>query len=108
MTTNTTVQIIGLDNKSYTLEETKAPDGYNLASDTTIASAASSDGKHLVRVDETISEDSTGDITVVNRAGASLPTTGGIGTTIFYALGAILVIGAGVALIVRRRMNSER
>ena len=113
MTTYTTVEITGLDNKSYTLKETKAPDGYNLAADTTIYATTASieEGKNvLTRVDSTAAytNSSSGKVTVVNKAGATLPTTGGIGTTIFYALGAILVIGAGVALIVRRRMNSER
>lgn len=105
MTENTTVYITGLDNETYTLKEIKAPDGYNLAADTTIGSTSSSEANQVVAVNA----DSYGDgVTVVNNSGATLPTTGGIGTTIFYALGAILVIGAGVALIVRRRMNSER
>ena len=42
---------------------------------------------------------------IVNKAGAELPETGGIGTTIFYMIGTILVLGAGVLLITRRRMN---
>jgi len=43
---------------------------------------------------------------VVNRKGTELPSTGGIGTTIFYVVGAILVLGAGVVLITRRRMDA--
>ena len=43
---------------------------------------------------------------VVNRQGTELPSTGGIGTTIFYVIGAILVIGAGVVLITKRRMDA--
>ena len=43
---------------------------------------------------------------VVNLKGTELPSTGGIGTTIFYVVGAILVIGAGVILITRRRMDA--
>ena len=46
-------------------------------------------------------------VEVVNNAGAELPSTGGIGTTIFYIIGAILVIGAGVVLVTRRRMNAR-
>ena len=42
---------------------------------------------------------------ITNRQGTELPSTGGIGTTIFYVVGAILVIGAGVILITRRRMD---
>lgn len=44
---------------------------------------------------------------VVNQAGTELPTTGGIGTTMFYVIGAVLVVGAGVILISRRRMGAR-
>ena len=43
---------------------------------------------------------------LLNTTGTALPSTGGIGTTIFYVVGAILVIGAGVILITRRRMDA--
>lgn len=111
MTSTGTVEIKGLDNKKYTLKEIKAPEGYNTAANTTIYPSGSDEsGNKLVKADAEYGTDAgaAGKVTVVNKAGATLPTTGGIGTTIFYALGAILVIGAGVALIVRRRMNSER
>ena len=44
---------------------------------------------------------------IINKAGRELPSTGGIGTTIFYVIGGILVIGAGVVLITRRRMSGN-
>jgi fimbrial isopeptide formation D2 family protein/LPXTG-motif cell wall-anchored protein len=44
---------------------------------------------------------------VINNKGTILPSTGGIGTTLFYVIGAILVIGAGVLLVTRRRMNAN-
>ena len=89
---NGSVTIYGLDAEDYTLTETKAPDGYNLLDE-----------------DETLTvkADNTGEITVVNEAGSLLPSTGGMGTTILYAVGAVLVIGAGIALIVRRRNHHE-
>ena len=43
---------------------------------------------------------------VVNKAGSILPSTGGMGTTLLYIIGAILVVGAGVLLVARRRMHS--
>ncbi|MCI6711797.1 MAG: LPXTG cell wall anchor domain-containing protein, partial [Firmicutes bacterium] len=46
--------------------------------------------------------------TVENYSGTELPETGGIGTTIFYLIGAILVIGAGVVFVTRRRMHSDK
>lgn len=46
-------------------------------------------------------------IAVENNTGAELPSTGGMGTTIFYIIGAILVVGAGIVLVTRRRMNVQ-
>ena len=45
---------------------------------------------------------------VVNQKGATLPETGGIGTTIFYVLGTILVLGAGILLITKKRMSADK
>ena len=79
--------VYGLDKDStYFLEETKAPEGYN-----------------LLEEEKEVNLSSTTSIDVVNKAGSVLPSTGGMGTTIFYALGAVLVIGAGVVLATRRR-----
>lgn len=96
--TDATAKIIGLDNASYTLKEVVVPKGYNKAADQAVSG--------LSRVDA--EETSTTTFTITNLKGAELPSTGGMGTTIFYVVGAVLVIGAGVVLIARRRMNSER
>lgn len=102
MTTNTTITVKGLDNSwTYTLKETKVPDGYNQAEDITVQ------GSSLTKVDDEIAKLTLHKETVVNKKGAVLPSTGGIGTTIFYIIGAILVIGAGVVLVTRRRMNAQ-
>ena len=42
-----------------------------------------------------------------NVKGTELPSTGGMGTTLFYIIGAVLVLGAGVVLVTRRRMNTQ-
>lgn len=47
-------------------------------------------------------------LTVDNKKGAIVPETGGIGTTIFYVLGSVLLIGAGIFLIVRKRMAASK
>ena len=45
---------------------------------------------------------------VVNKSGSLLPETGGIGTTIFYIVGVVLVLGAGVLLVTKKRMNADK
>lgn len=101
------INFVGLDSGSYKLEEVKAPQGYNALTapiDFTI-SGTSSNSKGQVSY-KLNNEDATGCINVLNNAGTTLPGTGGIGTTIFYVLGSILVIGAVVLLITKKRMSA--
>ena len=44
-------------------------------------------------------------VVVVNKAGTELPSTGGMGTTVFYVLGTVLVLGAVVLLVTKKRMS---
>ena len=97
---NSTTEIQGLDNQAYTLTEIEAPKGYNLLTET--VPVATTD---LTKADETIP--AAKKISVINEQGSVLPSTGGIGTTIFYVIGAVLVIGAAVLLITKRRMSAE-
>ncbi len=116
VTTTTTIEagdvsIIGLHEGTYYLVETKAPEGYNmLTSDVVITITATFDATGEV-TGETITVDGTTisgtDVDVVNNAGTELPGTGGMGTTIFYIIGGILVVGAVVVLITRRRMSNR-
>ena len=94
--------ISGLDSDVYYLEEIAAPAGYNLLA-APIRVTIDSEGKVTYGDKETPSE---GTVRVLNRTGAELPSTGGIGTTVFYVAGAILVLTAGVLLVARRRMDS--
>ena len=55
---------------------------------------------------DTLTLEKTAD--VIDMAGSTLPSTGGMGTTIFYVLGGILVIAAVVLLITRKRMSAEK
>ena len=108
LTDYNTAYIRGLDNAEYVLTETHAPTNYNEADPITIKVAAASDpatGEVLTKIET--AETDPADLTVVNNFGTELPTTGGIGTTLFYVLGTILVIGSGVVLIARRKA-SER
>lgn len=94
--------IVGLDAGRYFLKETKTPDGYNTCDDVAIVINAT----HSV-VEGGSNVDLTGstgmDNTIKNFTGTTLPGTGGIGTTIFYVVGGILVVGAAVLLIAKKR-----
>ena len=94
---NGKIEIDGLDEDTYYLREVKAPAGYNkLASDVEIVvtGATTVDGKLTY---------TTVVAKVNNQSGAELPSTGGIGTTIFYVIGGVLVIGAAAMLIAKRK-----
>ena len=92
--------IKGLDADTYYLTETQQPAGYNKLS-ASIKVVIADDG--TIKVDD--AENSTEEVEVENKTGSILPSTGGSGTTLIYILGAVLVLGSGVALITRKRMR---
>ena len=92
----------GLDAGTYYLKETEAPAGYNKLN-TIVKVTIDHEGK--ITVDD--STTATAQVEVENKSGTELPSTGGTGTTIFYVLGSILVIGAGVLLVTKKRMNDR-
>lgn len=94
-------KIQGLDAGTYYLTETQQPAGYNkLKAPITIK--IDDEGKIYVNEAEEVN---VGDVKVLNNTGSLLPSTGGMGTTLFYIFGAILVIGSGVVLITKKRMK---
>lgn len=99
------LEIKGFDaNTNYYLEETKAPDGYNkLAERVEIAVKAAN---LEATVDNGTYEE--GGIQVINKTGSLLPGTGGMGTTVLYMAGGVLVIAAGALLIFRKRMHMDK
>ena len=132
--TTTSFTFSGLDDGQYKLTETKTPAGYNTidpiyfvieathdaTADTpalTVLKAYLTDEngnkKTEVKDGETVNIDlgtvdlTAGSITttVVNKSGSKLPSTGGIGTTIFYVLGGVLVLAAVVLLVTKKRMS---
>ncbi len=135
MTGVTTFTFKGVDAGMYKLVETTVPAGYNKAEDmyftVTAEYAATSDnaspsvtkleitsvndaaGKQIVDATGTPTFSFTGVASagtltthIVNLKGILLPSTGGIGTTIFYIIGGIMVVGAGVLLVTRKRMGT--
>ena len=105
VTNGNTITINGLDSDvTYSLKETKAPTGYNLLeTPVEVKATETTTGEG----EEAVTTIAFTKLDVENNKGSVLPSTGGIGTTIFYIIGAILVIGAGVVLVTRRRMNVQ-
>lgn len=99
--------IIGLDAGTYTLTETAPPEGYNTCEDQTVKIGATHAEQEDGTVDMALSADTTISNTIINKEGSTLPSTGGIGTTLFYVVGGTLVAGAGVTLIAKKRMKKE-
>ena len=124
---NGVIVVKGVKTGDYTITEVKAPDGYNkLTAPVTVKAAPTgqTSTKTTVYLDEdgnitNTETDKTTEVkvdianiaatalVVVNKAGTELPSTGGMGTTIFYVLGAVLVVGAGVLLVTKKRMSQS-
>lgn len=116
----------GLDDGKYKLTETVTPSGFNtidpieftVTADhnvswegeerTTILTSLNGTPTQAGLITFTPSVD-TGTLStnVVNKSGSTLPETGGMGTTIFYVLGGVLVLAAVVLLVTKKRMRSE-
>ncbi len=118
--------VIGLDDGEYELVETKAPAGYNLLASpvkvvikaTTVNNQtyANKPADALTAIEVVVNgnaatpgnvDEGSVAVTIENNSGATLPETGGIGTTIFYLLGSIMFIGAAMTLVVRRRADAD-
>lgn len=132
---NATFTFKGLDAGKYKLEESTTPEGYNTIDDVEFEIVAVHDENgndpKLTKLEVKFPEGApvegdldTGEVTnpleftvdqtagslttqVVNKQGAELPSTGGIGTTIFYIAGGALVVCAGVLLVTKKRMKTE-
>lgn len=95
-TVSYTASFAGLQNGTYTLIESTVPAGYNKAADQQITISGSDN--NAFTSDSNLKKTANVD----NKKGGVLPSTGGIGTTIFYIAGSALVLVAGAALFARR------
>lgn len=97
--------VSGVDaDTSYWLEEIEAPAGYNKLSGRV---EVKMEKENLTTTMENDTwKDGDGGVHIVNQTGAELPSTGGMGTTLFYVIGGALVLGAVVLLVVRKRMSA--
>ena len=102
------IAVEGLDADTYYLEETKAPDGYNKLAGPVTVVISHTLTENNTKMTNTLKQDNATvtQVGIENKSGTELPSTGGIGTTIFYVLGSILVIGAVVLLITKKRMSA--
>ena len=116
----TTFTWSGLDDGDYKLVETTTPAGYNTIADiefTISAGHVDGDIPYLNTLSGNVTSgtatftaavnDGSLSTDVVNNSGTQLPSTGGIGTTIFYVLGSVLVLGAAVLLVTKKRMSTK-
>ena len=107
------VTFSGLGAGKYTISEIVVPDGYNGIKDINFTVTWTEENGFKVTDCDQIAIEVTEDgktilsTTIVNQSGTELPSTGGIGTTIFYVVGGILVVGAVVLLVVKKRMSHQ-
>ena len=99
------VNIYGLAGKEYTLTETKAPDGYNKLEESVTVDLTSGS---LIKANITeAGVYENGGKAIANHAGTVLPSTGGMGTTLFYVVGGGLMVAAVVLLVTKKRMEHK-
>lgn len=110
ITTDSTGKFIlsGLDSGTYWLTETTAPSGYNKLEES-IKVDIGSDGTVMYTLGNTATnaDKQNPTVSVLNQAGSELPGTGGMGTTVLYAAGAVIVIAAalGLTVVLRKRQS---
>lgn len=96
--------INGLKAGTYYLKEIEAPKGYNKLANA-IKVEITNDGK--VKVEKNGALTDVTQVDVENKTGTVLPSTGGMGTTMIYLVGAVLVLGSGVVLVTKRRAKNK-
>ena len=94
----------GLKAGTYTITELRAPDGYNILDDELTITVSFDEETSTFTYGNAVDSDGAARITIVNQVGTELPSTGGIGTTVFYIVGGILVLAAIVLLVTKKRM----
>ena len=103
------LKFTGLGAGTYTLTETVTPKGFNTCEPIVFEILFNEETKTFSSSNNEIDLDVVNGVfttTVINEAGSKLPTTGGMGTTLFYVFGGIMVLAAVVLLVTKKRMNA--
>lgn len=112
-----TLNISGLKPGKYYLYETKAPEGYNRRTEPfeiVITATQTNETGEITDLSATVDSKNatvdlntgTVDATIANDAGSQLPSTGGMGTTLFYIIGGVLMAGAAIVLVIKKKRSS--
>ena len=96
----------GLKSGEYTIKEIKAPEGYNILTEELNVTITWDETTGDFTYEGAVDNNGVARITIVNQAGDELPETGGIGTTMFYIIGGILLVAALVVLVTRKRVGA--
>ena len=99
--------IFGLGNGTYYLEETKQPEGYNKLASRVEVKVENADNKATTETADNVIKYVRGGVRVINYNGTVLPTTGGLGTTLFITIGSLVALMAAVVLVTNKRMANE-
>lgn len=113
---NGVLKIEGLGEGTYTITELVAPDGYNLLTEPITITISASEVTFdsctwsVKKGEETLNTDNTDTnlyvFKVINKAGSNLPSTGGMGTKLFYTIGGLLMAGAAIVLVIKKRRST--
>ena len=97
----------GLGEGTYTITEIKAPAGYNILTDELVVNVIWNEETKTFEYEGATDENGIARVVVVNEAGTELPSTGGMGTKIFYMVGGFMVLAAVVLLVSKKRMSAN-